>query len=247
MLDSTGFVCKKFLHFTSDLGMTLYWLKSSFSEQFNDPIASAICNVYLPSVLAASPDTEDRTRLPLVHAQSCSTFERWMKLALDGGAMNSPCNSRFRVHFQVGLDSPDITKTLKWLCAKDEKNLEQKIFEATQLMFLPIARSAFERHRVHLEIEKSRLIFTRRMDVGGLHFHLNQTDTPENGHPNDLNAQLKNSNGFIPQSAVSPEMAKANEQVTASAVPVQELDAVQNGKVHEKPDNTPKLDLDFDF
>ena len=237
MLDSEGFVCKKFLNFKSDLGMTLYWLKAAFSEQIEDPIASAICNVYLPSVLAKSSEVEDKTRFPFVHEQSCSTFERWMKLALEGESLNSPCNSRFRINFCLSLDSSDVEKTLKWLHDKDATNLERNIFEAIRLMFLPIALSAFKRHRVPMEIEKARLIFRRRVGAGSPCFQHHQTTELHD----------EQSNIFIAQSVITPQMEQAIEHVAVFAVPVQEQKAVQNGSVIQAHDNTPKLDLDYDF
>ena len=247
MPDSDGFSCKKFVSFDSDLGMTLYWLKSRFSEQLDDPITSAVCNVYLPSVLAASSETIDKTRIPSVYQQCCSTFERWMNLAQSNEALACPGIKRFRVNLQLSFEGSDAQKTLDWLCKKDAGSLERRIFEATQLMFLPIALSAFKRHRLPHEIERARLIFSRRVDVGSIAFQLPQSSASKDAHFDGLHPLSQSSKGFISQPPDSPALEKTVEQVMASAVPVAEQDAIQNGKVHEQTEIAPKLNLDFDF
>ena len=248
MPDSDGFSCKKFVSFDSDLGMTLYWLKSRFSEQLDDPITSAVCNVYLPSVLATSSETIDKTRIPSVYQQCFSSFERWMNLAQSNEALADPGIKRFRVNLQLSFEGSDAQKTLDWLCKRDAGSLERRIFEATQLMFLPIALSTFKRHRLPHEIEKARLIFSRRMDVGSIAFQLPPSGkSKDEEHVDEHNSPSQSNQDFISQSHESPAMKSTVKQAMASSAPVEEQNAMQNGRVHKKPEIPPKLNLDFDF
>ena len=231
-----NFVCRKFFRGTSDLGLTLFWLKSTFGPQLQHAVAEAVTMLYFPACLASSIPAPNPEQVNNELLQSSRIFERWMALQRD--ALQKPTVTRFWANFALTFDVSKTGQCLSWLEKKPGRTLEQYIFDAVLLLYLPLALAAAGSKRLDLERLRSRTVFSQAIDLPGYPFPLGEAGEP------DAEPVVKATILFSPFQSSSVESQRPDLSLGENALVEAGILNPSNGK---KADYTPEIDMDFDF
>ena len=229
-----NFVCKKFFRGTSDLGLTLFWLKSTFGPHLPEAVAEAVTMLYFPACLASSIPAPKPERVNFELQRSSRIFEQWMALQRD--ALQKTTVTRFRVDFALPFDASNTGQCLSWLEKKPGRTLEQYVFDAVLLLHLPLALAAAGSKRLDLERLRSRTVFLQAIDLPGYPLPLGNT-----GEPDPI---VKATILLNPSQSLSVEAQRPDLSLGENALAEAEIADPSNGA---KADYTPDIDMDFDF
>jgi hypothetical protein len=149
---------------TSDLGVTLHWVKCIFGNSANIAISNAAQIVYFPSVLAEAQAPASEVAAEV----SCCRWIVRQRMVLEDktSALITPIPKRVDISFQESFDVASREgETFDWLERNYGLEAADMAFEAVRLIFLPtaLAASPATHARSHSEAERSLILFEEKM------------------------------------------------------------------------------------
>ena len=153
---------KRAFFLETDNGKVFYWLRYLSDLGVEAAINEALQIVFLPTSLG--DNANDLARVPLMREQSKQNFERWMTATTE---FTAPTKGPKRVYIDCQLQFPqqsDHGKALKWIQEFYGKSAASEIVSVIQLVYLPVALSAFpdQEHRIPKVVTRSYLEFKNR-------------------------------------------------------------------------------------